>query len=159
MFSLKDRKLRILTLLALMGAGFSYFDGLPLSGQTRIQAAPKASESSKGSARRKKAATDKKKAQVQEDEDAMFLKDAEKAMTYLPDIFRCPECGYEQDEPGNCPDHNTIELVKVLSRGRDPLEPAELDGNEDLIVDIPLKGLQFRKDVVVPVASETPELK
>jgi len=159
LFSLKDRKLRILTLLALMGAGFSYFDGLPLSGQTRMQAAPKAGESGKSGTRRKKAATDKKKAQVQEDEDAIFLKDAEKAMTYLPDIFRCPECGYEQDEPGNCPDHNTIELVKVLSRGRDPLEPAELDGNEDLIVDIPLKDLQFRKDVVVPVASETPELK
>lgn len=159
MFSLKDRKLRILTLLALMGAGFSYFDSLPLTAPATLQAAPKTGESSKSGTRKKKTATDKKKSQVQEDEDSMFLKDAEKAMTYLPDIFRCPECGYEQDEPGNCPDHNTIELVKVLSRGRDPLEPAELDGNEDLIVDIPLKDLQFRKDVVVPVASETPELK
>jgi len=142
-----------------MGAGFSYFDGLPLSGPTRLQAAPKASESGKSGSRKKKTTTDKKKVQEQEDEDSVFLKDAEKSMTYLPDIFRCPECGYEQDEPGNCPDHNTIELVKVLSRGRDPLEPAELDGNEDLIVDVPLKDLQFRKDVVVPVASETPELK
>ncbi len=142
-----------------MGAGFSYFDGLPLNGPARLQAAPKEAENAKSGTRKKKTAADKKKSQVQEDEDAMFLKDAEKAMTYLPDIFRCPECGYEQDEPGNCPDHNTIELIKVLSRGRDPLEPAELDGNEDLIVDIPLKDLQFRKDVVVPVASETPELK
>lgn len=85
-----------------------------------------------------------------------FLPDTEENREFLPELFRCSECGYEQDEEGYCPDHTEIELIKILSRGRDPLEPPELDGNEDIIVDIPLRGLQFRKPSVATTSEELP---
>lgn len=91
-------------------------------------------------------------------QESLFLQEGEKMIDYVPDIYRCPECGYEQDEPGTCPDHNTLELVKVISKGRDPLEPAEFDGNEDIIVDVPLKNLLFKKDVE-PVATGSEKMK
>lgn len=93
------------------------------------------------------------KAETASKED--FLPDVEENREFLPELFRCSECGYEQDEEGYCPDHTEIELIKILSRGRNPLEPSELDGNEDIIVDIPFRGLQFRK---TPPATSTEEL-
>lgn len=91
-------------------------------------------------------------------QESLFLQEGEKMIDYVPDIYRCPECGYEQDEPGTCPDHNTLDLVKVISKGRDPLEPAEFDGNEDIIVDVPLKNLLFKKEVE-PVATGSEQMK
>jgi len=91
-------------------------------------------------------------------QESLFLQENEKMIDYVPEIYRCSECGYEQDEPGTCPDHNTLELVKVISKARDPLEPAELDGNEDIIVDIPLKNLLFKKEIE-PVATATEDVK
>lgn len=81
----------------------------------------------------------------QSTEEELFLPDQEN-LDFMPDIFRCPDCGYEQDEPGFCPDHIEVSLIRVPDKNRDPLAPPELDGNEDLIVDIPLRGIQFRKD-------------
>ncbi len=144
----------MIALLAILGAGFSSLDSFPqLTAGRRVFAQTVTKKTVK---KKKKADAVEKKKKTTE-EDSTFIMDTEKARDYLPDIYRCPECGYEQDEPGTCPDHNTMELIKVLSRGRDPLEPAELDGNEDLIVDIPLKDLQFKKEIVVPAATETVE--
>ena len=153
MFSLQNKSIKMLTLLAVIGAGFSSFDSFPQIELGRKAFAQTVNKKKTGK-KKKKTETTKQASEKSEDEDSLFLKEAEKAREFLPDIFRCPECGYEQDEPGTCPDHNTMELVKVLARGRDPLEPAELDGNEDIIVDIPLKDLQFKKENVVPTASE-----
>ncbi len=89
-----------------------------------------------------------KDATAPEEEEGLFLAETPETQTWLPDIWRCPECGYEQDEPGTCPDHGETELVKVLAKGKNPLAPAELDGNEDLVVDIPLTGLVLRKTPV-----------
>lgn len=158
MIRLPQKSLRLLTLLAILGAGFSSLDSIPqFAMTTRLVAAPAAKETRRVTRKKKKAESDKKDS-AQVDEDSRFLKDTEKTVAFLPEIFRCPECGYEQDEPGICPDHNTFELIKILTRGRDPLEPAEFDGNEDLIVDIPLKDLQFKKDAVVPTASDTTQV-
>jgi len=93
----------------------------------------------------------------EEPETELFLPETAADQVYLPDIFRCSECGYEQDEPGTCPDHEEVQLIKVLSKGRNPLEPAEFDGNEDLIVDIPITGLTVRK-APTTVASPTGQL-
>lgn len=143
----------MIALLALVGAGFSSLDTLP---QLEIGKRVFAAEEVKKTVRKKKKATGKKdKADQAREEESLFLPESEKALDYMPDIFRCPECGYEQDEAGTCPDHNTLELVKVLSRGRDPLEPSELDGNEDIIVDIPLKNISFKKEAVIPTATAT----
>ncbi len=142
----------MIALLAIVGAGFSSLDqsilvspvGRIFAADKEIAAGKKKGETDKKSETRERKKKEKGQEQEKKD-DSMFLQDAEKAIDYLPDIFRCPECGYEQDEAGTCPDHNTIELVRILSRGKDPLEPSELDGNEDIIVDFPLKDLQFRK--------------
>ncbi len=88
--------------------------------------------------------TDKAK-ETETEKDELFLPEGDKNQSYVPDIFRCPECGYEQDEPGTCPDHDEIQLVMVLSKGKNPLEMGELDGNEDLIVDMPVAGLSLKK--------------
>lgn len=96
---------------------------------------------------------------LDQNSDNLFLKEEKANLQYMPDIYRCPECGYEQDEPGSCPDHNKIELIKIISKARDPLAPAELDGNEDIIVDIPLKNLEFRKETILKTATESSKLK
>ncbi|MBI3039474.1 hypothetical protein HYY75_10610, partial [bacterium] len=87
-------------------------------------------------------------------EEDLFLKEPEENQAYLPDIYRCPECGYEQDEEGTCPDHDNP-LVLVLSKGKNPLEPPEVDGNEDLLVDFPITGLTFRKPSQVQGATQS----
>jgi len=91
--------------------------------------------------RDKKAAEDAK----EEEGDDLFLQEVKENQEYLPDMYRCPECGYEQDETGNCPDHEGTPLVLVLTKGKNPLEPPDVDGNEDLIVDMPLTGLNIKK--------------
>ncbi len=75
----------------------------------------------------------------------LFLREGKENQKFLPDIFRCPECGYEQDEPGFCPDHDESVLILVRSKGKNPLEPSEVDGNEDIVVDIPLTGLSLKR--------------
>ena len=138
----------MIALLAMVGAGL-YCQ--PLMAEKAEES--KDRKSKKVTAKKKEVKSESAQEAV-EDQD-MFLKEEEANARFLPDIFRCPECGYEQDEAGFCPDHNEIELVQVLSRGRDPLEPVELDGNEDILVDVPLKNLEFRKDAALGVASET----
>lgn len=147
MIPVSKRRFKLLTLLALLGAGFSLFTS-PGIFSAKVCAAKKETltQKKKSESVKKSEARSKKKAESDTEDETMFLKDSEKAIDYLPEIYRCPECGYEQDFSGTCPDHSTLALIKILSRGRDPLEPAELDGNEDIIVDIPLKNLQFRKD-------------
>lgn len=78
-------------------------------------------------------------------DDDLFLAETRENQTWLPDLYRCPECGYEQDETGTCPDHLETSLVLVRAEGKNPLEPPEVDGNEDLIVDMPVTGLVFKK--------------
>lgn len=105
----------------------------------------------------KKPAREKEKAVAktsdkEEASEDLFLREGKDNQKFLPDIFRCPECGYEQDEPGTCPDHDESPLVLVRSQGKNPLEPPDVDGNEDIVVDIPLTGLSLKK---APVASGT----
>ena len=90
-------------------------------------------------------------------EAPLFLRAPETEQQWLPEIFRCLECGYEQDEPGRCPDHGAGELIKIISDARSPLAPVELDGNEDLIVDMPLTGLTIRRGTPADAAGpQTP---
>ncbi|MGM0598231.1 MAG: hypothetical protein ACQETH_00320 [Candidatus Rifleibacteriota bacterium] len=103
--------------------------------------------------------TDENEEMLDESSENLFLKEEKANVKYMPDIYRCPECGYEQDHPGSCPDHNKIELIKIISESRDPMAPPELDGNEDIIVDIPLKNLEFRKETILKTASESGKLK
>jgi len=148
------------TLHNLIVAGL--FAAVVLSSVQLVSAQTK-SQSEKGSRKkveRKNTDRDAKKNQESKAgiQEGHLLQEGEKLIDYVPDIFRCPECGYEQDESGACPDHNTLQLVKVISKGRDPLEPAEFDGNEDIIVDVPLKNLLFKKQIE-PVATGPEKLK
>jgi len=102
--------------------------------------------------------SDKDKKDTAEEKNELFLPEVEENQEYMSEIYRCGECGYEQDEPGNCPDHDDVELVLVASKGRNPLEPPELDGNEDLVADMPLKGLEFRKNKQPENASSTAKI-
>jgi hypothetical protein len=97
-----------------------------------------------------------KKGAASADDEEMFLQEGADTRSWLPDIFRCAECGYEQDEPGTCPDHDQTDLVKVRSQGRNPLEPADVDGNEDLLVDLPLHALEFRPAVTASPTASVP---
>lgn len=65
---------------------------------------------------------------------------------WIFEIYRCPECGYEQDEPGYCPDHINTKLVKVDNLEQILFQPNELDGYEDIIVDIPLETIKPRNE-------------
>ena len=76
--------------------------------------------------------------------DGLFLPESPENQPFVTELFRCPDCGYEQDESGFCPDHDQQDLAQVLSEGKNPLEPPDVDGNEDILVDIPLTGLQVR---------------
>ena len=91
-----------------------------------------------------KKAEEKKETADQEKGESLFLPETAENQTHVTELYRCPDCGYEQDEAGFCPDHDEQALTLVLSQGRNPLEPAEVDGNEDLLVDLPLSGLQFK---------------
>lgn len=140
--------LAVLTLFTLVCPGFcSCMSTLFASESYMI-----AKKTSKSRKREKKKDVEKK------DDQDLFLKEATKNNDYLPDIYRCPVCGYEQDEPGTCPDHNKTPLIKILSKGRSPLMPTELDGNEDILVDIPLKSLEFKKVTLDNIASSTDEI-
>ncbi|MFZ5952342.1 MAG: hypothetical protein ACOYXC_16690 [Candidatus Rifleibacteriota bacterium] len=151
-FFKNSKALFAITLLAFIGAGFSY----ETRALAQLKTEKESVKSKKSSDKEKKKSEKKEKTdEAKKGSDELFLKEEEANTRFMPDIFRCPECGYEQDEPGFCPDHDKIELTKVLSRGRDPLEPTELDGNEDILVDVPLKNLEFRKEVNLEVASET----
>ena len=145
----KSKLCLIITLLAFVGAGFYC---RPLMAEDGRE-----SKEKKGKIASSKKKTEAKSGSEQEaiEDRDMFLKEEAANARFLPDIYRCSECGYEQDEPGFCPDHNEIELVQVLARGRDPIEPGELDGNEDILVDVPLKNLEFRKEAALGNASET----
>lgn len=152
----------MIALLAVCGAGFSSLDIVALEPARRVFAqtsTKRETTASKSKTRAKKAKTaEKDKAAEVKADEPMFLQETDKTVDFLPEIFRCPECGYEQDESGKCPDHSAIELVKILSPGRDPLAPAELDGNEDIIVDIPLKNIEFKKEAVTTPATESTQL-
>lgn len=105
--------------------------------------------SSAESKKRREKTSDKEKktdsTEAEESGEDLFLREGKENQKFLPDIFRCPECGYEQDEPGTCPDHDESVLILVRSKGKNPLEPSEVDGNEDIVVDIPLTGLSLKK--------------
>ncbi|MBF0546474.1 MAG: hypothetical protein HQM08_18655 [Candidatus Riflebacteria bacterium] len=116
------------------------------------------SSDKKGKKKDSKDSKDKKKSEKNEEDDSLFLKEKQESQEYLPDIFRCPECGYEQDEPGNCPDHDETVLIMVKSKGKNPLEPPEVDGNEDLITDVPIADLAFKRAVSPENASPTPKI-
>ncbi len=101
----------------------------------------------------------KKSEDEQEKEESLFLPETADNQSHVVELYRCPDCGYEQDEPGTCPDHDEQQLVQVLSQGKSPFEPAEVDGNEDLLVDLPLSGLQFKAapaSGTAPVTGGTP---
>lgn len=148
----------LIALLAVCGAGFSGLDLVSLDPARRVFAEESGSKKNTTGKTRKKSRKTDDGEPVEVKAEPMFLQETEKSATFLPDIYRCPECGYEQDEEGFCPDHTAIALVKVLSAGRDPLAPAELDGNEDIIVDIPLKNIEFRKEAVLETATDTGQL-
>lgn len=154
---LKFKKIAILTLFAFLGAGFPFLDNISLAkkGFFSLEAAPRSSR--RGNKNSKKA---EKKAETKNTKnpsgDSGFLVDNDKTKDYMPDIYRCPDCGYEQDESGFCPDHSTLKLIKIISAPKDPLAPAELDGNEDILVDVPL-NLEFRKDDLEAKKEESKE--
>jgi hypothetical protein len=140
------KKYTIAFLFIIASAGFSLIDKLDLSYNfsfSKVEAAKRNRKTTKKSTKveSKKDIDDK----ATKNDESGLLPDNDKAISYMPDIYRCPECGYEQDESGFCPDHATIELIKIISNPNDPLAPAELDGNEDILVDIPL-NIQFKKD-------------
>lgn len=144
MFNLK--KISILTLLFVFGAGFCFLDNFSISigSLSPVEAARKAKKTGNKSKKTEKKSETNKNTETLSD-DSSFLIDNEKAKDYMPDIFRCPDCGYEQDEEGYCPDHSSLKLVKIISNPNDPLAPQELDGNEDILVDVPL-NIEFKKD-------------
>ena len=129
--------LATITLFTFLGAGFSYTPKAFANERFMLAKA----ETKKKTKKKQAKQSDEKK----DEGDSLFLEEKTENKEYMPDIYRCPECGYEQDEPGFCPDHNKIELIKVLSKGKDPLAPTELDGNEDILVDIPLSNIKFKK--------------
>ena len=145
---LNYKRIAIITLLVFGSAGFSFLDEHNLFiGSSRLEAARRNSRksSNNSSSSKTKKAESKNESKSEEPEDTDLLMDNEKSRAYMPDIFRCPDCGYEQDEPGFCPDHTTLELVKIISDAKNPLAPSELDGNEDILVDVPL-NINFKKD-------------
>ncbi len=149
----KYKSIAIITLLVFGSAGFSILDDFTFIRKSSLEAARRSrntdkkkttsKSSSKTSSNTKK--TDSTEEVDKQSESSDFLADNDKAKSYMPDIYRCPDCGYEQDEAGFCPDHTTLELVKVISDVNSPLAPSELDGNEDILVDVPLH-IEFKKD-------------
>lgn len=146
----KYKRIALITLLVFGSAGFSFLDGFNFNSASSVLEAArrsnKNSSSKKTSSKTKKNESKKETAKNTDDSsNNELLMDNEKSRDYMPDIFRCPDCGYEQDEAGFCPDHTTLELVKIISDIKNPLAPSELDGNEDILVDVPL-NIDFKKD-------------
>ncbi|MBU1107891.1 MAG: hypothetical protein KKB51_14555 [Candidatus Riflebacteria bacterium] len=156
--SQKKSRCFLIALLAFTGAGLSCFDIVSLEPARRVFAQEASKKRETSASKRKGKKVSKDQPVEVEQQEPMFLQETDKTATFLPEIYRCPECGYEQDEEGKCPDHTAIALVKVLSAGRDPLAPSELDGNEDIIVDIPLKNIEFKKEAVTTPATDTGKL-
>lgn len=142
----KFKGILILTLLVFAGAGFSFLDDFDClkSSYSKIEAARKSRKNNKKNEKSNTSSQKKEEKSAKKDSDS-FLPDNDNAKSYMPDIYRCPDCGYEQDEAGFCPDHVTLELVKIISNPKDPMAPNELDGNEDILVDVPL-NIVFKKD-------------
>lgn len=141
--------------------GFSQVEAASKDTRKNSESAVKPEKSSKKTrSRRSKKGEEKVEESEEEEEEAkeesIFLAESEESQKYVPDIFRCADCGYEQDEPGKCPDHERDPLVQVISMGKNPLEPPEVDGNEDILTDLPLTGLKFRKPRTI--ASPTKEI-
>ncbi len=143
----KFKTICILTLLVFSSAGFSFLDDFSsnLIAKSRVEAARRSRKSKSNSNSKKTEKKEDKKSEKEDNNDLGLLQDNDKSKDYMPDIYRCPDCGYEQDEPGFCPDHTTLELIKIISNPNDPLSPTELDGNEDILVDVPL-NIDFKKD-------------
>ena len=146
------KRIAIVTLLVFGSAGFSFLDEFKINnGLSKVEAARRSNRnnsnksSNKTSNKSKKADSKSKSEEKEESTNNELLMDNEKSRDYMPEIFRCPDCGYEQDEAGFCPDHTTLELVKIISDIKNPLAPSELDGNEDILVDVPL-NIDFKKD-------------
>ncbi len=148
----KYKRIVLITLLVFGSAGFSFLDDFNLNNPSSVLEA--ARRSNKNSSNKKSNSSSKTKKTESKTETSKntddssnneLLMDNEKSRDYMPDIFRCPDCGYEQDEAGFCPDHTTLELVKIISDVKNPLAPSELDGNEDILVDVPL-NIDFKKD-------------
>ena len=156
----KYKRIVLITLLVFGSAGFSFLDGFNFnSASSVLEAARRSSRNSsskKTNNKTKKTETKKESAKSSDDSSLNneLLMDNEKSRDYMPDIFRCPDCGYEQDEAGFCPDHTTLELVKIISDIKNPLAPSELDGNEDILVDVPL-NIDFKKDELEKKVDET----
>ena len=147
----KYKRIALITLLVFGSAGFSFLDGFNFNSASSVLEAARRSNknsSSKKTSSKTKKNESKKETSKNTDDSSLnneLLMDNEKSRDYMPDIFRCPDCGYEQDEAGFCPDHTTLELVKIISDIKNPLAPSELDGNEDILVDVPL-NIDFKKD-------------
>jgi hypothetical protein len=146
----KYKRIVLITLLVFGSAGFSFLDDFNINNPTSVlEAARRSNRNSsnkKTSGKSKKTESKKETSKNSDDSsDNDLLMDNEKSRDYMPDIFRCPDCGYEQDEAGYCPDHTTLELVKIISDVKNPLAPSEFDGNEDILVDVPL-NIDFKKD-------------
>ena len=150
MVGLTNNKFKILLLISVCVLGDSMFS-LPFKSADCTSSVLYAGEKSKPKQSSKK--TNKKpdskndKIKVGAD-DLGHLPEPDLAKNYVPDIYRCPECGYEQDISGTCPDHTTVDLVIIRDKARNPLAPVEYDGNEDIIVDIPLKNVVFKKEIL-----------
>lgn len=158
MVGLTINKFKILLLISIFVMGDSMFS-LPFrsadctSGILSAKEKSKTKQSSKktkksGSKTEKTKASAKNVDSPKSADDSEYLPEPELAKDYVPNIYRCPECGYEQDVVGTCPDHATIDLVLIRDKARNPLAPAEYDGNEDIIVDIPLKNVVFKKEIL-----------
>ena len=158
MFTFK--KIAIITLLVFGSAGFSFLDDFGLISNSSVLHAARRSNrnSSNNKSSNKTKKTESKSSSSKNSEESSnnneLLVDNEKSRDYMPDIYRCPDCGYEQDEAGFCPDHTTLELVKIISDTKNPLAPSELDGNEDILVDVPL-NIDFKKDDLEKKVDET----
>lgn len=150
MVGLTINKFKILLLISVCVMGDSMFS-LPFKSAdctssvlyAREKSKPK--QSSKKSNKKPDSKNDKIKVGA---DDLGHLPEPDLAKNYVPDIYRCPDCGYEQDVSGTCPDHPTVDLVIIRDKARNPLAPVEYDGNEDIIVDIPLKNVVFKKEIL-----------
>lgn len=159
MVGLTINKFKILLLISVCVMGDSMFS-LPFKSAdctssvlyAREKSKPK--QSSKKSNKKSGSKNEKTKSSPQDAASALspddlgHLPEPDLAKNYVPDIYRCPDCGYEQDVSGTCPDHTTVDLVIIRDKARNPLAPVEYDGNEDIIVDIPLKNVVFKKEIL-----------